>query len=57
MRKITIALTSTLALLCSVSARFGYGACPKVTLQENFDASKYLGPWYEIVRDEEFTFG
>jgi apolipoprotein D and lipocalin family protein len=42
---------ATLALVGIVNAGFSTGACPTPALQENFDATKYMGLWNEQARD------
>ena len=50
--------TSILAALAAstVSARLGFGECPKVELQPNFDGERHAGQWYEAKRDKLFTW-
>ena len=39
----------------TAEARWGFGACPSAPTQmSNFDASQYVGTWYEIARDWTF---
>ena len=40
----------------SVSARLGFGECPKVQLQQNFDGDRHAGKWYEAKRDKLFAW-
>lgn len=40
----------------SVSARLGFGSCPKIQLQQNFDADRHAGKWYEAKRDKLFAW-
>ncbi|XP_012711000.2 apolipoprotein Da, duplicate 2 [Fundulus heteroclitus] len=43
------ALTLTLLLVAGASAQLlKSGKCPNPAVQSNFDASRYLGKWYEI---------
>lgn len=42
---------ATLALVGIVNAGMSTGSCPSPILQENFDATKYLGLWNEQARD------
>lgn len=42
---------ATLALVGLVNAGITTGSCPSPALQQNFDASKYLGLWFEQARD------
>lgn len=46
----------TMALLGAADARMGFGSCPKVNTQPNFDGSRHQGQWYEHQRDKIFTF-
>jgi len=39
-----------LCLVSLASAQSGFGECPKVPTQANFEPSKYLGVWYEITK-------
>jgi lipocalin len=48
----TITLTMALALLGVSMAAYSSGSCPKIQLQENFDATKYVGTWFEHARDK-----
>ena len=41
-----------LALLGASYSRILKGKCDNPKLQENFDAVKYMGHWYEIYREE-----
>ena len=45
-----------LAAATSVSARLGFGECPKIALQPNFEADRHGGKWYEAKRDKLFAF-
>jgi len=42
---------ATLALVGLVNAGITTGSCPAPALQENFDAVKYMGTWWEQARD------
>lgn len=42
---------ATLALVGIVNAGMSTGTCPTPALQENFDATKYMGLWNEQARD------
>ena len=46
----TIVLAA-LAMVGLVNAGISSGQCPSPALKENFDATKYIGLWYEQVRD------
>eukprot|EP00347_Sterkiella_histriomuscorum_P020537 403337426 len=48
--------TATLALIGMVSAGPVFGSCPTLKLQDNFDATKYIGVWYEQSRDKAIPF-
>merc|ERR1712004_414383 len=37
-------------LSLGLAQSIGFGKCPKVTVQENFDVNQYTGRWYEIQR-------
>ena len=38
------------------NATFSFGRCPQVTLQSNFEISKYMGDWYELVRNKDMRY-
>lgn len=44
-------IIATLALVGYVNAGFSLGQCPTPVLQENFNASAYMGLWHEQARD------
>ena len=44
------------ALLGLSQSRILEGKCDTPKLQQNFDAVKYMGKWFEIYRDEETAF-
>lgn len=47
----TMKLVVVLLAMARVSlAKFGWGFCPEVQVKQNFDASKFLGSWFERVR-------
>ena len=48
---IKTALAVTLAFIGVANAYISSGACPNPTLKANFDATKYMGLWYEQMRD------
>ncbi|OMJ65977.1 hypothetical protein SteCoe_37338 [Stentor coeruleus] len=39
-----------------VSGTFEWGSCPKVVLQSDFDLSKYLGNWFELIRNKDMKY-
>lgn len=45
-------------LLCLqwAEANFALGWCPSVPVQQNFDIDRYLGHWYQKVRDIEIPY-
>lgn len=45
-----------LVLFPLASAKLGWGGCPKQQLVANFDINKYLGDWFEYVRDSSMPF-
>ena len=53
----TLATSSIFLLFVSqVSSKWIWGGCPSPTLVSNFDASQYLGVWYEQARDKHAFF-
>ena len=46
----------TMAVLGAADARMGFGSCPDVGSQPNFDAARHSGQWFEQQRDKLFTF-
>eukprot|EP00347_Sterkiella_histriomuscorum_P022798 403337119 len=52
---ITLSVLLTLGI-DNAQAGFRMGACPDYQLMENFDATRYVGKWYEIYRDKDTTF-
>lgn len=56
MLKNILTVSATLALLGLVQAGGELGSCPAVQLQENFDAVRYQGTWYEQARDKAMYF-
>ena len=38
-------------MIGAASAKWGFGACPKVEMMETIDMTKYAGHWFEIYRD------
>ncbi|CDW78698.1 apolipoprotein d [Stylonychia lemnae] len=51
MQKQILYISATLALLGVSSAQFRAGKCEEIQLQDKFDATRYTGVWFEIVRD------
>ena len=46
----------TLALIGAAESRMGFGSCPEVATQPNFDMARHQGAWYEHQRDKLFAF-
>lgn len=46
----------TLALVGSATARISRGICPTVPLQDNFDAGRYVGTWFQVAKDLSSPF-
>ena len=46
----------TMAAIAAVDARMGFGKCPAVDSQANFDMARHEGKWFEQKRDKLFTF-
>jgi lipocalin len=53
MQKVTLVIVALLGL---TQGRFASGKCDTPKLQENFDAVKYMGVWYEQYRDSNTAF-
>ena len=49
-------IISTLALVGIVNAGISTGKCPSPQLQENFNASAYMGLWHEQAREADFPW-
>ena len=47
---------SLIALVGAIDARMSFGACPKPTLVDNFDAAAFAGEWYEVLREGSFMY-
>ncbi len=47
---------AALALVGSVSARISGGQCGTPALQANFDATKYIGTWFNAAKDKNSPF-
>ncbi|CDW86008.1 apolipoprotein d [Stylonychia lemnae] len=56
MQKKILFLSATLALINVAHAGAAFGSCAKVELQQNFDATRYVGTWFEQVRDKSLPF-
>lgn len=52
----SVSLVLVLALAVPVFAFGDFGACPNVTVVQDFDITQYLGKWYEIVRTSSMPF-
>jgi apolipoprotein D and lipocalin family protein len=37
-------------------ATFSWGSCPDVTLQSNFNVTRYTGTWYELLRNKDMPY-
>ena len=51
-----IILLSALAFATQVASRIAPGMCEHPSLQPNFDASRYLGVWFQQARDINAPF-
>ena len=54
-----IPVTSVLCLLAlalTVSAKGSFGSCPSISGVGDFELTKYLGTWYEIIRSKDIPF-
>ncbi len=54
-------MIGVLALILMTAAeakhrKLQFGRCEKTALQANFDASQYMGSWYEIMRGDDIIF-
>lgn len=50
----SLAAVAALAMFAgSADAKVSFGECPKMEYIDNFEASRYSGKWYEIVRDRQ----
>ena len=47
---------ASMVLAAVAQASFHMGGCPAYTQMAEFDVSKYVGTWYEVVRDKFTTF-
>ena len=50
------ALTLTIALVSSVSAKISTGSCANPSLVENYDVNRYAGIWFQIAKDLSSPF-
>ena len=55
-KKVLAVGTATLALFGASNATISAGKCENVAVEENFDASRYTGTWFEQVRDKGMFF-
>ena len=39
------------SLMTAAEGRMSFGSCPEVKVMANFDKYRYVGKWYQIVRD------
>ncbi|CDW82602.1 UNKNOWN [Stylonychia lemnae] len=39
-----------------VQTKYSWGNCQPYELKQNFDATQYVGLWYQIYRDKDFIF-
>merc|ERR1711998_9081 len=44
-------IKSTLAMAAAIQAKISIGSCGDVKMIENFDKTRYVGKWFELVRD------
>ena len=50
-------LSATALFLAGQSeAKWSKGTCPEVPTVQNLDASRYVGKWYEMARDQQIPF-
>ncbi len=56
LKKILQISALTLTFLGAVQSTKKEGACEVIELQPDFDATRYVGTWYEQVRDKTFNF-
>ncbi|KAK9538705.1 hypothetical protein VZT92_003857 [Zoarces viviparus] len=48
MKAMQVVFLTLLSVLAASAQVFKFGKCPKPAVQANFDASQYIGKWYEI---------
>ncbi|TKS79605.1 Apolipoprotein D [Collichthys lucidus] len=48
MKAMQVISLTVLSVLAASAQRLTFGRCPKPAVQVNFDASRYIGKWYEI---------
>ena len=51
MNKSFAALAAIAMFTSSAEGKISFGSCPKVEYVSNFDAERYSGKWFEVVRD------
>jgi lipocalin len=50
-------LVILLSIIAFASCGFRWGRCPEIKYQlDSFDAPRYMGKWYEIMREESIIF-
>lgn len=49
-------LLSLSSLMLTTDARVSFGSCPEVKVMSGFDQTRYIGKWYEQVRDYTNAF-
>jgi lipocalin len=52
MNKSIAALAAVALFTNSADAKISFGSCPTIENVSNFDADRYSGKWYEVVRDK-----
>ncbi len=53
---VTSAIVMTLALVREASCGWEWGPCPKTPVMQGFDLDRYVGMWYEQVRDKSVWY-
>ena len=53
---VTSAIVMTLALVREASCGWAWGPCPKAQVMQGFDLDRYVGMWYEQVRDKSVWY-
>ena len=56
MKQNILLLVATVTLVSMALGKTSLGKCPTPALKSPFDATKYIGTWYEIARDKSFIF-
>ncbi|TNN27891.1 Apolipoprotein D [Liparis tanakae] len=54
MKAMQVIFLTLLSVLAASAQVLKFGKCPKPAVQANFDASQYLGRWYEITKLPNF---